>query len=199
MLGLAPLAGGGLLSAVGLFISIGPGYQSMLILEDGGTRGGVANANTLITAAMVDAHAVLVGNSAWAAATDSQKETAIYNIMRWFKGLEPRMKGCRTWENTQKLPWPREGVWAYGREMPYNVIPDELKEGLMEAALLQQATPDALQPSQEFNIRRQRKKLDGLEKETEYFGPGSIGAVSRPRVMQLITPFLGQQASWSAW
>lgn len=199
MLGLAPLTGGGLLSAVGLFIDTSAGYVSMLILEDGGTTGGVANANTLITSAMVDTHATLVGNTAWAGATDTEKEQAIYRSMRWISGQEPRMKGHRTWPTTQELPLPRTGVWAFGRQIEYNAIPKEFKQALMEGALLEQSKVDALQPSLEHNIKRQRKKLDGMEKETEYHGSGSVGSVSYPRVMELLAPFLENQSGWDAW
>lgn len=160
----------------------------MLILEDG-TK--VANANTLITMAMVSSHATLVGNTAWDATTDTLREQAIYRAMRWFSTLETRMKGRRSWED-QELAWPRYGVFAYGREIAWNVIPKELKQALMEAALLEQATPDALQPAQNTGtIRSEKKWLDGVGgKETEYATPPSFGAISRPKIMQLVSPFL---------
>lgn len=200
MLGLSPLAGGGILSAVGLFISTTP-YETMLTQETGLVDGGVTDANTLIIRSEVAAHAVLVGNSAWATAIETEQEQAIYRAMRWFASLEHRMKGCRSWPTTQELPYPRTNVFAYGREIDYNAIPKELKQGLYEAALLEQATPDAMSPSQETNIKRIKKKLDGVgEKETEYFGPGSVGAVSKPKVLGLINGFLTSgNSGWEAW
>lgn len=200
MLGLSPLAGGGVISAVGLFINVTP-YETMLTQETGLVTGGVTGANTLITYAEVSAHALLVGNTAWDLTTELLQEQAIYRVMRWFASLEHRMKGCRSWPETQELPYPRTNVFAHGRQIKYNAIPKELKQGLYEAALLEQATPDAMSPSQETNIKRIKKKLDGVgEKETEYFGPGSVGAVSRPKVLGLINGFLNSgNSGWEAW
>lgn len=198
MLGLAPVAGGGIISAIGLFITTT--YETMLTQETGLVNGGVVGANTLITRAEVSAHALLVGNTAWDLTTELLQEQAIYRVMRWLSSLEHRMKGCRSWPTTQELSFPRTGVFAYGREIDYNVIPKELKQGLYEAALLEQATPDALSASRETNIKRIKKKLDGVgEKETEYFGPGSVGDVSRPKVMTLIDSFLTGGSTWEAW
>lgn len=168
----------------------------MLILEDGSK---VADANTLITAAMVADHATLVGNLQWALASDATKEQAIYRVMRWFGSLEPRMKGQRTWTD-QELAWPRAGVWAYGREIANNHIPKELKQALMEGALLELATPDALQPSQiTGHVRSEKKYLEGVGgKETEYFAAPPIGAISRPKIVQLMAPFLNPAGVWAA-
>lgn len=169
----------------------------MLILEDG-TK--VTDANTLITSAMVDAHATLIGNTAWAAGSDTAKEQAIYRAMAWFASLEPRMKGCRSWTD-QELAWPRTGVCAYGREIDYNVIPKELKQALMEAALLEFSSPDALLPAQVTgSVSREKKWLDGVGgKETEYATPAGFGAVTRPKVMRLIAPFLNSQGYLTAF
>lgn len=197
MLGLAPLTNGGLCLAIGFFLTPAE-YESMLIIEDGQTSGGVANANSLITYSEVSAYATLVGNTAWAAATELAQEQAIYRVMRWFRSKERSMKGRRTW-TTQALAYPRQGVWAYGREIDYNEIPLELKQALMEGALLEQATQNILQPSRETNIKRIRKKLDGMEKEIEYDGPGEVGAISLPTVNQLMSDFLESNSSWQAW
>lgn len=185
MLCLAPLGAGGLLNAWG--DGFLPTIPSMLTKEDGTN---VANANTLVLIADVSAHATEIGNTAWSAATSVAQEQAILRAMRWFRTRESMMKGVRTYSD-QVLAYPRTGVWAYGREIKFNEIPVELIQALSEAALLEQATPDALQPTLEGNIKRIRQKVDGVgEKEREYFGSGQIGATSKPKVMKLIAPFL---------
>ena len=194
MLCLAPLLAGGLLGADMYAQEFE--FASMLIVEDG-TK--VPDANTLIDAAMVADHALLVGNLAWAVSTNSLREQAIFRAMRWFSSLEARMKGSRTYVD-QELAFPRYGVFAYGREILSNQIPKELKQALMEAAMLELSTPDALQPTQASGqIKAERKWLDGVGgRDVEYFAPPAIGAISRPKVMQLILPFLNGVGTWAA-
>lgn len=194
MLGLRPIGANPLAGFIRPFGLVG--YNKMLTIEDGTI---VANANSFVSIADVVAHADLVGNTAFALATSAAQEQAIYRAMRWIKSLESRMKGCRVNE-AQALSWPRYDVYAYGRIINSNIIPIELKEAVMEAALLEQATPDALQPSLEGNIKRLRKKLDGVgEKETEYFGAGKVGQINYPKIIGLIQPFLQNNQSWERW
>lgn len=189
MLGLSPLLGSALGASFPLPVE--PEYVSLLILEDGTN---VANANTLITAAMVTTHATLIGNTAWAALTSAQQESAIYRAMRWYRSLEGVMKGYRSYE-TQNLPHPRTGINVNGHCYDYNIIPNELKDALIEASLLDSASADALEASFETNVKSIRKSLFEVgSKETEYFNAGGMssgpGAVSYPKVWGLMNLFL---------
>lgn len=201
MFGLAPLCGGGLLGAYANFLAL-EDYVSMLIIEDGQTEGGVPDANSLITLAEVSAHATLIGNTTWAAAaSDLIREQAIGRVMRWLSSREAVLLGSRTWPTTQFLAYPRTGVCINGRRVESDEIPRELKEALYEASLLELDTPDALMATrQASNIKRLKKKLDGVgEKETEYFGSHTAKS-SYPKVMQLFAPFMNASTGvWEAW
>lgn len=122
-----------------------------IVLETGAI---VLNANSYVSVATIDAYHESRGNTAWADATDEQKEAALIrgqeSLARQYQG---RWVGVKTNNNTgvvnpQELPWPRKKEAdkedpikdADGIEIGINTIPSRLKQAQMEAALIELTT-----------------------------------------------------------
>jgi hypothetical protein len=166
VLGLAPLAGGGLLSAIGVFIS---DYETMLTIEDGTI---VEDADSYVTIDNVATYATRYGGT-WSPATDLVAEQAILRAMLYIEGFDDQYCGSRV-SAAQELSWPREYVPnpRAGSYLSSSEIPKGLKNAVCEAAIIELASPGTLQTSSLSStqtVKRLKQKVDVLEKETEYF------------------------------
>lgn len=91
------------------------------------------------------------GNSAWAAATDPDKNTALQRATEFidttYLSLWP---GYKTGGRAQELEWPRTDAWvedgATISAIGDAVIPNEVINATYEAALRELASPGALTP-----------------------------------------------------
>lgn len=189
MLGLSPLAGGGLLSAVGVFIPPYE-YETMLTIEDGSI---VADADSYVAIADVTTYAARYG-STWSAADELAAEQAILRAMLYIEDQEWRFCGYRVNES-QELSWPRTYVPNLaGGYLSSTAIPKGIKNAVCEAAILELATPGALLTSSldsTQTIKRLRQKADVLEKETEYFDEGNVSKSDKfEKIKAFLAPYI---------
>lgn len=103
-----------------------------LVVETGA---GLAAANTYATRADATAHHALIGNAAWAALTDAQKDAALVRASR-FLDASYRWAGKIATE-AQALGWPRSGCEdRHGRDIAADALPRAVFEATCEAALV---------------------------------------------------------------
>jgi hypothetical protein len=140
-----------------------------LTLESGA---GVAGADTYISLADADAYHAARGNTAWAAATQANREIALRNACAYLDATY-RFKGTK-YAKTNPLAWPRYGVTdCDGYEVDGDEIPDGLKKAQAELAL--RALAGALVTDTAATAYVKREKIDVLE--VEYFGGQSRQSV----------------------
>lgn len=142
-----------------------------LTVEDGTI---VANANSYVSDSDYTTYATARGYTV--GSTTSEREQEILKAMDYIESHRDEFKGLKA-TGTQSLQWPRYNVWIDSYQIDSNSIPDELKNAVMEAAVLTRST--SLVPSGSFqNVQRQ--KLEGLE--VEYFNGGSWNSVQHKNV-----------------
>jgi DnaT-like ssDNA binding protein len=116
-----------------------------LVVEDGT---GVASADSYVSTADADTYHGSRGNAAWALLDQTTKEinlrVATDFMLATFRGA---WKGYRS-TSTQRLDWPRADVqrdrddaFAYLALIPFNIVPDEVKQACAEYALVNSTTP----------------------------------------------------------
>ena len=111
-----------------------------IIVEDGTI---VTNSNAYVSVAFIDTFCENLGLSAWEAAEDDDKDTALLRGMAYIEGMS--FKGYKT-EEDQTLKWPREAATDEdGYAIDTDVIPMCLKNGVSRAAYEELASPGILQ------------------------------------------------------
>jgi hypothetical protein len=133
-----------------------------LIIEDG-TQ--IANSNTYVSDAEYVAYAAARGKTIGADAT--AREIELIKAMDYIEGHRARFKGDKV-ASTQSLQFPRSNVSIDNFYIDSNVIPDELKNAQMEAAIIVNAT-ELLQQGEVKDV--QKEKVDVMERS--YFNGGS--------------------------
>lgn len=189
MLCLAPVTGGGLALAYGLFIPLYE-FSTMLVIEDGSI---VAGANSYVDADDVTAYAALYGG-AWSPLSETLGEQAILRAMLYVEGFADEFIGYHV-TGAQPLSWPREYVpdkrgtaW-----LATTSIPDAILNAVCEAAIIELASPGTLQTSSlatTQTVKRLRQKVDVLEKETEYFEEDTFKKDRFEKLNAWLEPFL---------
>lgn len=173
-----------------LFFSfINPLYETMLTIEDGTI---VADADSYVTIANVATHATRYGHT-WAG-TDEAKEQAILRAMTFIEDSESLFRGHRV-SSAQELSWPREYV-PDARGTGYlasDAIPKGIKNAVMEAAVLESASPFSLLQSEltvTGKIVRKREKVGPLEEETQYADIGGENRKEFERISAYLKPYI---------
>lgn len=159
----------------------------------------IANAVSYISAADATTYHTARGNALWAG-TDAVKEAALLKAAAYLDGkYRNKWKGYKVQPLIQAMEWPRAGVeimpalanqrYYYGGTLPYDQIPQRLKDAQCELALI--ALSADLAPILSGSIRRE--KVDVLE--TEY-APGTVkGQKQYPHIDQLISDFIKNTGS----
>jgi hypothetical protein len=175
-----------------------------LVVEDGTI---VADANSFVTVAEVDARAAELATAeaaAWIAESDTtKKENAIIVGTEWFGDtLYTRWRGARTSEE-QTLDYPREGVVTPdGRAIASDQIPAELKrancdisiESLSDPTL----TPDV--PAKQVGVTQMRRKSSsGAEEEYHYEGGTTVAGTSYRKIVRGLRPLLKPWPVGGGW
>lgn len=177
-----------------------------IIVETGSI---VAGAETYVSVTDADTYHSNRNNTAWAAAITATKEAALRAATAYVDGkYRKRWKGRKVQPVAQPLEWPRTGVSVANSGsglasaftdvgvnglslIPYNQIPQRLKDATCEAALRALAGP--LSADAASNIKRE--KLDVME--TEYFSP-SASAPVYPVIDNLLSDYIQAIGSNSA-
>lgn len=119
-----------------------------LVVETG--LGNDPLANSYISADDADDYHADRGNSAWAAASSADKDSALIRATAAIDSIyESRLKGRRTYPVTpapQPLAWPRYGVLVYGELVNELSVPEQVKKATCEAALRELASPGSMTP-----------------------------------------------------
>lgn len=111
-----------------------------IIVEDGTV---VANANSYVLVAFIDTFCEDLGLSAWEAADDEARETALLRGMAYIEGMS--FKGYKT-DSEQSLKWPRETATDEdGYAIDTDVIPTCLQKATARAAYEEIVSPGILQ------------------------------------------------------
>lgn len=109
------------------------------------TGSGIPDADAFADVAFVDAWHAARANAAWAG-TDDAKEAAIRRATAWLSGAFGWV-GRRRVGRAQALAWPRSGaVDGDGWSVPYDEVPDEVRQATAEAALRELVAPGSLAP-----------------------------------------------------
>lgn len=150
-------------------------------------------------------------NTAWAQASsspDDKRSGALLRASAWIDGrYRSRFPGKKTGGRSQVREWPRTGAVDTSSEaIASDEVPIEILDATFEAALRELVEPGSLSP--DFNpteaVKRIRKKVGDLEKETEYrdVTTSSTGVASAMPVFTLIddllSGLLGDSASSSS-
>lgn len=135
-------------------------------------------------------------NAAWAEkadSPDSERAAALLRASAWLDGkYRPRFPGKKTSGRAQRREWPRTGaVDVEGAEIGDSEVPQEIIDATYEAALRELAQPGSLAPDfkPSEGVKRIRKKVGDLEKETEYRDVGDTAEAAQP-VFTLIDDLL---------
>ena len=137
-----------------------------LTVEDGTE---VTGANTYVTDVEFVAYAAARGMSI--ATSAANREIQLIKAMDYIEGHRARFKGNKNTQ-AQPLQWPRYSVYIDGFYLDDDEIPQELKDGQMEAAIFINSS-EILKNGTTQNVSRE--KLDKLE--VAYFSGGSYEVV----------------------
>ena len=161
-----------------------------LTVEDGT---GLAGADSYVSVDDADAYSLNHGNpSSWSGQTEPQKEEKLRLATQ---GLDLEFYG--KWLGTRKvstqaLDWPRDSVEDEdGNAVDNASVPERVKDACVELAMeLAAGKTIHVAQSDGATIKRERKKLDVLEIETEYLGGKSNTPVADfPRIERLVARF----------
>ena len=150
-----------------------------LIIEDGTI---VANANSYVTVAELDAFAALRGVTL--PTLEADKEVLLISGTDYTETFWDRYQS-NTVDQTQVLQFPRLNVWVNGFSVPSNSIPQTLKNAQMQAAI--ESISGSLTPNTGKNIKKE--KVDVIEVEYQD-GTGSLYAPTFPNVDKYLKPLL---------
>jgi hypothetical protein len=160
-----------------------------LTVEDGTE---VVDANTYISMADCSTYNIEVGNYAWSSYAQIDREAAILRAMRWIKGLETKWLGYRTTQ-TQELAWPRSGMYNLDDVLlGDDVIPEELKDALCEAAWHEITSKDVLNPGLTTSgggVLEKKVKAGPVESTTKYSAATTTNT-EFPAIMAMIEHFM---------
>lgn len=166
-----------------------PELMSLLIVEDGTI---VADANTYVDVAFVDAYALAYGFSF--VGTQLFKEQAILRAMLYIESFEKKFCGKRT-SGDQALAFPRTGLvnQVTGLAVGANTIPTDLKRAVAEGAIAELLEPEILTKtlnSSDMNIIGRREKLGPMEREYTYQPNSLIDGQIYRRLQNFLDPFI---------
>lgn len=143
-----------------------------LITEDGT---GLPNAASYCDVATATAYHAARGNgNAWAVLSSDRKEQLLVLATEYMAIYSPVWKGSRV-SAGQALDWPRQGVCAYGFDVPADAVPNAVAQAC--AALALKAIAGPLVPEAATAAGVKRKKLGPLE--TEYFEAPTVAPAAK--------------------
>lgn len=158
----------------------------MLVVEDGTVQDATVDAYTSIA----DADAFIArwhSDTAWAGASDAEKERSILRATRFVDSH--RFVGQRT-DPDQALAWPRAWVGSIdGRVIASDEIPREIKEATIEAAMRDNNGESLFVDHDGGTIKRRRRKVGELETETEFATSQQAGKTFQV-IEAMLRPFL---------
>ena len=141
----------------------------------------VVGTNTFVALMDADTYHSDRGNSAWASASETDRQTALIKATDYINN-HYRWKGVKT-ESDQGLAWPRTGAFdSDGYEIDTDVIPEEVERATSEMALLI-IGGENLSAKRERGGHIKRETVGALE--TEYMD-GAPGSDKYPSVDRLV-------------
>lgn len=166
-----------------------------LVIEDGT---GLANSNTYV--GVEEARDYALARGVVLSADDGVVGAQLIQAMDYVESFRAKYQGRKTWPrpgmdaghpHAQALQWPRTGVVLdCNYNLPDNVIPQELKQAQMQAAI-EVHNGFVLMPSSDGRVVK-KEKVDVIETEymtaDEVGGGGVIGSASFPVLEALLEP-----------
>jgi len=124
----------------------------------------------------------------WIAATTTQKQEALIAGTQYLDAKYTRSwRGIKT-ISTQRLAWPRQGIWDYdGLYVDENIIPRNVQEACAEAAV-RSLSGELIDET--GTIKAESIRVGEIETSTEYMG-GKSSRSFFTLVAQLLTDFIG--------
>lgn len=150
-----------------------------IVVEDGT---GKIDAVSYISVADADAYHLARGNTAWAVATEANKEAALVRATSALDGLYSSRWPGRRYNQDQALDWPRYDAWDRDG-YPLVGVPQRIKDATSAAALVELSEAGALSKSQERGGSIRREKIGSIE--TEY-APGAPAGTVYPAITQAL-------------
>ena len=151
----------------------------MALVVENGT--GLSAAESYCSVAVADARHLALGNTAWAALTTGQKETALRVATDYLSRYRAKWIGTR-YRRDQALDWPRVDVWVDGFEQAL-IVPVPVRNATADLAL--KSRTDTLAPDLERAVVRE--KVGPIETEFDRYSPQSKRFAA---VEALLAPFV---------
>lgn len=146
------------------------------------TTPGSATANAYVSLADADLYHLTLGNSAWAALAQADRESAIIRATLYLDGTYARSFSGTKATKEQALQWPRVNAKdSSGFAFDDDEIPAALERACCEAALLESATPGALTEVYTAGVRAKSEKA-GPVGESYTYGAEYTGRDNFPSV-----------------
>lgn len=143
-----------------------------LIVEDGS---GLSTAEAYASVAEADAYLTVRSNpAAWTSSSTAQKEAALRAATDYLEAVAGvRWRGTR-YASTQRLSWPRDGVWLDGNVLERATLPRLLKEACIEAAARARSETNGLLPDEsERNVAAKAVAAGPVSQSVTYLGTKS--------------------------
>lgn len=131
------------------------------------------------TVAGATAYHDLVGNTAWAAATEQLQLQALRRASRALDGIfGARLTGSKI-SYLQELAWPRHSVYdsCAGVALPDGYTPPAIEEAAYILAGLELANPNSLAPVVNLSRVTKSEAVEGVGSRS-FFGPADLGMTS---------------------
>ena len=144
-------------------------------------RTGLATADAFVSVAYCDTYHAARGNTAWAAASTADKETAIVRATQYLSEAYA-WQGLPINQRSQSLAWPRTYVTdSNGYAVPSNAVPGEIEQATALVALAELADPGVMAPSYTAHSRVKSEKVGPLAVEYDLSRTDAEGA--RPVIL----------------
>lgn len=136
-----------------------------LVVEDGT---GIADAESYCTVAYADTYHSNLGNTAWAALSDAEKEQALRKATDYMVQVYgERWKGIRSYPLTQRLDWPRGWAVVDLVGVGFDSVPDDVQRACASLAL--RASSATLAP----DVKQQKESISVAGAVTVKFKTGA--------------------------
>ena len=143
------------------------------------------------TTAEADTYHADRGNSAWAAAAEADKQSALLRASEYIDGTyRTAFQGYRTNGRSQVREWPREDAFVFEKwdwvELPNDTVPVEVLSATYEAAL-RELTPGFLTPDVIPGKNKKSVRVEGAV-SVEYWSDEQRPVIEK--IAQVLAPLI---------
>ena len=152
------------------------------------TGAGLADAESYASIAAADARCASLGQIAWAALAETDKEIALRKAMIFMATYRTRWAGRRVYQH-QALDWPRYNVAVDGFIVPSTIVPLDIVNACIDLAVRAGSGEDLLPDLDTGSNAIKRDKVGPID--TEYFQNTTDARERFVAVDALLAPYFG--------